>query len=107
MEKNNELAPPTVLKRDSPPVLFSAPSEEFVMYRVEQKTLARFSDTYSVRADGLSIGCFKLVGRRRRKIQTCKIYFAPPCTTPLYGSNDHKSAYNNSPVSVPRDLRPY
>ena len=34
-------------------------------YRVEQKNLAKFSDTCSIRADGLCIGSPRLVGRRK------------------------------------------
>ena len=35
------------------------------LYRVEQKNLAKFSDTGSVRADGLCIGSPRLVGGRK------------------------------------------
>ena len=34
-------------------------------YRVEQKNLAKFSDTCSVRADGLCIGSPRLVGGKK------------------------------------------
>ena len=36
-----------------------------MMYRVEQKNLAKFSDRGSVRADGLCIGSPRLVGGRK------------------------------------------
>ena len=36
-----------------------------MLYRAEQKNLAKFSDTFSVRADGLRIGSPRLVGGRK------------------------------------------
>ena len=48
------------------------------MYRVEQKNLAKFSDTCSVRADGLCIGSPRLVGGRKAGNSNMQEFF---CTT--------------------------
>ena len=48
------------------------------IYSVEQKNQAKFSDTCSVRADGLCIGCPRLVGRRKAANSNMLEFF---CTT--------------------------
>ena len=49
-----------------------------VMYRVEQKNLANFSDTCSVRANGLSIGSPRLVGGRKAGNSNMQEFFCTP-----------------------------
>ena len=49
-----------------------------VRYRVEQKNLAKFSDTCSVRADGLCIGSPRLVGGRKAGNSNVQEFF---CTS--------------------------
>ena len=49
-----------------------------MMYRVEQKNLAKFSDTCSVRADGLCIGNSRLVRGRKAGNSNMQDLF---CTT--------------------------
>ena len=52
---------------------------ELISYRVEEKNLAKFSDTFSVRADGLCIGSPRLVGGGEGgKFKQARVYF---CTT--------------------------
>ena len=48
------------------------------MYRVEQKNPAKFSDTCSVRADGLCIGCLCQWAERGREYSNMQEFF---CTT--------------------------
>ena len=51
-----------------------------LIYRVEQKNIAKFSDTCSVRADGLCIGSPRLVGGRKAGNSNMQEFFAPRCT---------------------------
>ena len=44
-------------------------------YRVEQKNLAKFSDTCSVRADGLCIGCLGHWAERGREDSNVHEFF--------------------------------
>ena len=46
-----------------------------------KKSLAKFSDTCSIRANGLCIGSPRLVGRRKAGNSNIQGFFAPLCTT--------------------------
>ena len=55
----------------------------FVQGRAK-KNLAKFNDTFSVRADGPCIGCPKLVGGRKAGNSNMLDFFAPRCTLPAH-----------------------
>ena len=59
-------------------------------YRVEQKKLAKFSDTCSVRADGLCIGSPRLVGGRKAGNSNMQDLF---CTTLYFIKCFFKNAF--------------
>ena len=55
-------------------------SVRFHTYRVNKKNLSKFSDTYSVRADGLCIGIPKLVGGWKAGNSNVQDFFCAHCT---------------------------
>ena len=69
-------------------------------YRVEQKTLAKFSDTCYVRADGLCIGCPRLVGSRKAANSNMLEFFAPRCRGPQYCYYRCIGYFGNGDVAV-------